>query len=276
MSPIKHESKEGRRAMRAFLIDLDGVLYVGNSPVPGAKECLKFLEDHGYNYRFVSNSTRRCRSSLAKRMRGLGYDISEEHIFTPPLAAIRHMKSSGRNRCYLLTTGDVHRDFQEAGASIVQEGGVSADEKPTVVIVGDAGENFTFQNLNRAMRILLEGAELLALEKDRYWREPDGLVLSAGPFVAALEYATGKEAHLMGKPSAEFFRLALEDMDASPRETAMIGDDIRTDVGGAQKMGMFGILVKTGKYREDTARSSRVTPDLVLDSIARLPEHLRE
>jgi HAD superfamily hydrolase (TIGR01458 family) len=254
--------------MRAFLIDLDGVLYVGNSPIPGAKECLKFLEDHGYKYRFVSNSTRRCRSSVAKRLKGLGYDISEERIFTPPLAAIQHMKSSGRNRCYLLTTGDVYRDFVEAGAII-------ADEKADYVIVGDAGENFTFQNLNRAMRILLEEAELLALEKDRYWREPEGLVLSAGPFVAALEYAAGKEGRLMGKPSAEFFRLALEDMDASPRETAMIGDDIHTDVGGAQKIGMSGILVKTGKYREDTAKSSGVRPDLVLDSIARLPEHLK-
>jgi HAD superfamily hydrolase (TIGR01458 family) len=125
------------------------------------------------------------------------------------------------------------------------------------------------------MRILLEGAELLALEKDRYWREPDGLVLSAGPFVAALEYAAGIEAQLMGKPSAEFFRLALEDMDASPQETVMIGDDIHTDVGGAQEMGMSGILVRTGKYSEDTAKSSRVTPDMVLDSIARLPEQLK-
>jgi HAD superfamily hydrolase (TIGR01458 family) len=261
--------------MRAFLIDLDGVLYVGNSPVPGAKECLRFLEDQGYRYRFVSNSTRRSRSSVAKRLRGLGYDIPEEHIFTPPLAAIRHMKSSGRNSCYLLTTGDVYMDFQEAGASFVQDRGESIDEKADYVIVGDAGENFTFQRLNQAMRILLEGAELLALEKDRYWREPDGLVLSAGPFVAALEYATGKEARLMGKPSAEFFRLALEDMDATPQETAMIGDDVYTDVDGAQRMGMFGILVKTGKYREDTAKRSRITPDLVLDSIARLPKHLK-
>jgi HAD superfamily hydrolase (TIGR01458 family) len=275
INDIKHKPIEERRAMRAFLIDLDGVLYVGNSPVPGAKECLKFLEDRGYSYRFVSNSTRRCKAAVAKRLKGLGYDISEEHIFTPPLAAIRHMKSPGRNRCYLLTTGDVHRDFQEAGASIVQEAGASADEKADYVIVGDAGENFTFQNLNQAMRILLEGAELLALEKDRYWREPEGLVLSAGPFVAALEYATAKEAQLMGKPSAEFFRLALEDMDASPRETAMIGDDIRTDIAGAQKMGMSGILVRTGKYREDTAKSSEVRPELVLDSIARLPEHLK-
>jgi len=259
--------------MRAFLIDLDGVLYVGKSPVPGARECLKFLEDHGYSYRFVSNSTRRCRASVAERLRGLGYDISEELIFTPPLAAIQHMKRRGRNRCFLLTTGDVHRDFLEAG-TIVQEAGASGDEEVDYVIVGDAGNSFTFQSLNRAMRFLLEGAELLALEKDRYWREPEGLVLSAGPFVAALEYAAEKEGHLMGKPSAEFFRMALEDMDASPHETAMIGDDIRTDVGGAQELGLYGILVKTGKYREDIARSSGVRPELVLDSIARLPEHL--
>jgi HAD superfamily hydrolase (TIGR01458 family) len=254
--------------MRAFLIDLDGVLYVGKSPVKGANECLKLMEDRGYSYRFVSNSTRRCRSSVAKRLEGLGYDVPADYIFTPPIAAIEHMKKTGKDRCFLLTMGDVHEDFEAAGINI-------AEKDVDFVVLGDAGPQFTFERLNKALRLILDGAEVLALERDRYWMEPEGLVLSTGPFVAALEYATGCKAKLMGKPSPEFFRLALNDVGASPEDAAMIGDDIMTDVGGAQRLGMKGILVKTGKYREDLAKSSGVTPDLTLESIASLAEHLR-
>jgi HAD superfamily hydrolase (TIGR01458 family) len=252
--------------MPSFLIDLDGVLYVGKNPVKGGKECLDRMESLGYDYRFVSNSTRRCRSSVAKRLQSLGYDIEERRIFTPPLAAIDRMKKAAKERCFLLTAGDVHRDFEDAGIIV-------ADRDVDFVVVGDAGDRFTFGNLNEAMRLVLDGAGILALEKDRYWMESDGLVLSTGPFVAALEYATGRRAELMGKPSRDFFRLALEDLGATPKDAAMIGDDILTDVGGAQSMGMRGILVKTGKYRFDVAAASGVKPDLVLESFADLLEH---
>lgn len=253
--------------VQAFLIDLDGVLYIGKNPIPGVKECLQRMEEQGYSYRFVSNSTRRCRGSVAERLYGLGYTVPDRHIFTPPLAAIEHMKQSGKERCFLLTAGDVHRDFEDADICI-------CEENVDYVVVGDAGDSFTFQRLNQALRLILDGAEILALEMDRYWREPQGLVLSTGPFVAALEYATGKKAALMGKPSRQFFQMALNDLQIRPQYAAMIGDDILTDVHGAQEMGMQGILVKTGKYREDVARSSGVKPDMVLDSLAALAEHL--
>lgn len=250
-------------AVRAFLIDLDGVLYTGNNPYPGVKECLQKMEELGYGYRFVSNSTRRARDSVAARLQGLGYDIAARQIYTPPLAAIEHIKRSGKKRCYLLTTGDVHRDFEQAGIR-------ASDKDVDYVVMGDAGDGFTFDRLNQALRLILDGAQILALEMDRYWSEPQGLVLSTGPFVAALEYATGKKALLMGKPSSDFFQLALRDLRILPEEAAMIGDDILTDVHGAQEMGMQGILVKTGKYREGIAKSSGVKPSMVLESLADL------
>ncbi|OPY52532.1 MAG: putative HAD-hydrolase [Methanosaeta sp. PtaU1.Bin112] len=254
-------------AIRAFLIDLDGVLYTGNNPYPGVKECLQRMNELGYGYRFVSNSTRRARDSVAARLQVLGYDVSAEQIYTPPLAAIEHIKKSGKDRCFLLTTGDVHRDFEQAGICI-------SDEEVDYVVMGDAGDGFTFDRLNQALRFILDGADILALEMDRYWNEPQGLVLSTGPFVAALEYATGKKALLMGKPSRNFFELALHDLGIKPEEAAMIGDDILTDVHGAQEMGMHGILVKTGKYREEIAKRSGVKPNMILQSMADLAEHL--
>lgn len=251
----------------AFLIDIDGVLYVGDAPVAGARETLAFLEEQGTPFRFVSNTTRRSRRSIAKRLAGLGYRIPADLIVTSPVAAVARMREKGQCRCFLLTTGDIREDFE-------QEGIVVAEEDVDVVIVGDAGENFTYDRMNTAFRLLENGAELVALEKDRYWMGGDGLMLSAGPFVAGLEYAAGVRAEVMGKPSQAFFALALREMGVSPDGAAMIGDDILTDVGGAQAAGLAGILVKTGKYREEVVGRSGVEPDLVIESLATLPEHL--
>jgi HAD superfamily hydrolase (TIGR01458 family) len=116
----------------------------------------------------------------------------------------------------------------------------------------------------------MNGAELLALQRNRYWRTDEGLSLDAGPFVAALEYASGKSATVVGKPERNFFRLALEDMGLEPHAVAMVGDDAEADVAGAQGVGLRGIQVRTGKYRQ----GAEGKPDLILDSFAGLPEAL--
>jgi HAD superfamily hydrolase (TIGR01458 family) len=251
----------------ALLIDIDGVLYVGDRPIEGAMGALEALDERNMPYRFVSNTTRRSRHSIALRLEDLGFSIPEELIITSPVAAGARMLEEGKSRCYLLTTNDVREDFERAGL-------VVTDRDVDAVIVGDAGENFTYDRMNRAFRLLMDGADLIALEKDRYWMGQEGLMLSAGPFVAALEYATGRSADLIGKPSREFFINALRQMGAEPGEAAMVGDDVRTDIGGAQACGMKGILVRTGKYREELVRNSGILPDLVIESLAQLPDHL--
>jgi HAD superfamily hydrolase (TIGR01458 family) len=251
--------------IRGFLIDLDGVLYTGDIPVPGADEAIHFLNENGYSYRFVSNTTRKCRRTIAERLGRMGLEIPEEYIFTPPIAAVAYMNKTGRHRFRLLVTGDVYRDFPRSYDDKNPDG-------TDFIVLGDAGDEITYANLNNAFRDLMGGAELVALENDRYWMEPDGLSLSAGPFVAALEYATGKKAVLMGKPSKEFFDLALGDMGIGPEHAVMIGDDILTDVGGAQAAGMRGVLVRTGKFREEIIRKAGIRPDLIINSIRDIGE----
>jgi HAD superfamily hydrolase (TIGR01458 family) len=249
---------------RGVLIDLDGVLYLGGRAIPGAHEAIDYLIDKRIPFRCISNTTRKCRKTICLQLSKMGFDIPEEFIFTPPQAAIAHMQCSGKRapKFFLLTTGDVDRDF--AGA------GIRDSETAEYVIVGDAGDAASYDTLNKAFRLLMDGAELIALEKDRYWMAEDGLCLSAGPFVSALEFATGKQATVMGKPSRRFFELALKDMHLHPEDVSMIGDDIQTDVGGAQAAGMTGILVRTGKFREDVLQNAPVRPDMVIDSIADL------
>ncbi|WP_292518501.1 TIGR01458 family HAD-type hydrolase [Methanoculleus sp.] len=251
----------------AVLIDIDGVLYVGDRPVAGADRALSELDRRGIPYRFVSNTTRRSRRSVARRLQELGYTIPDTAIITAPVAAAAHLKEGGRTRCFLLTTPDARRDFEEAGI-------VAVEEDADAVVVADAADGLTYASMNRAFRLLMDGADLVALEKDRYWMGPDGLMLSAGPFVAALEYAAGKEAEVIGKPSPAFFIRALREIGAGPDEAAMVGDDIVTDIGGARACGMKGILVRTGKYRREAVRQSGITPDLVIESLADLPDHI--
>jgi HAD superfamily hydrolase (TIGR01458 family) len=205
-----------RREMNigAVLIDIDGVLHAGDRPVEGAGRALRELDRRGIPYRSVSSTTRSSRRSVAQRLHRLGYEIPEPWIVTAAVAAAVHLRESGRTRCCLLTTTDARTDLEENGISVVDEG---AD----AVVVGDAGGALTCERLNRAFRLLMEGADVIALENDRYWMGGDGLMLSAGPVVAALEYAAGIEAEVIGKPSPAFFQRALQGIGARPLETAM-------------------------------------------------------
>jgi phospholysine phosphohistidine inorganic pyrophosphate phosphatase len=188
----------------------------------------------------------------------LGFEVEEAEIFTPARAAAGLI---GDKSCFPLVDESLLEDL----------GGVTlAEDRPDYVLVGDLGEGFTYDRLNAAFRRLMNGAELIALQKSRYWRTEAGLSLDAGPFVAALEYASGKSATVVGKPEKGFFRLALEDLGLGPHEVAMVGDDAEADVTGAQAAGLRGILVKTGKYRP----GEEGDPDLILESLADLPEAL--
>ncbi len=246
--------------VKGFLIDIDGVLTTGDMAIPGALEAIELLKAQGYPFRCVSNSTRKCRASLAARLDRLGFGIPENSLFTPTLAAIKYMEETGKHRAYLLTTKDASQDF----ADVCIEAGSRAVD---YVIIGDAGEGITYMNMNLAFRCLIEGADIIALERDRYWMAPDGLSLSAGPFVMALEFATGKTATVVGKPAKKFFDLALRDMRLAPKDVVMIGDDILTDIGGAKAAGMRGILVRTGKFSKDALDKSKVIPEAVISAI---------
>ena len=148
------------------------------------------------------------------------------------------------------------------------------DDVPEAVVVGDLGPEWTFQRLNGAFRQLLAGARLVALQRNRYWRTPDGLTIDAGAFVAALEYAAGTEAVVVGKPSREFFRLAADSLPPGSGPAVVVGDDVETDIAGARAAGLGSILVRTGKFRPEALAASPVEPDLIVDSIATLAELL--
>jgi HAD superfamily hydrolase (TIGR01458 family) len=247
--------------VRALLVDLEGTVYQNERLIPGAAEALGEAEARGVPHRFVTNTTSRPRAVIARQLADMGFPVDAERIFTAPRAARARLLREGVRRCDFLVRPALLEDF---------EGLVPDEASPEAVVLGDMGDHLTYARLNRALRHVMAGAELVTLARNRLWRGADGWMLDVGGIAAALEYASGRTASLVGKPSPEFFADALASIGAAPREAAVVGDDLESDVGGAQAAGVRGVLVRTGKHRAEDAARSRVRPDAVLGSLAEL------
>jgi HAD superfamily hydrolase (TIGR01458 family) len=255
---------------RAYLLDLDGTLYAGDKPIRGAPETLAWLRQQGTPHRLVTNTTSRSRHMVVQRLRGYGFDVRPEQVFTATLAGSELARAAGYRRVAPFVPEPALEDM----GGLELAGGTSGRQStgmPEAVMVGDLGELWSYALLQEAFDYLMAGAALIALSRDRYWLSGDRLALDAGPFVAGLEFATGKRAVVAGKPSPAFFAAALRSLDLDPTvPAAMVGDDLWSDIEGAQRAGLQGWLVRTGKYREEALRESGITPDRILDSVAAL------
>jgi HAD superfamily hydrolase (TIGR01458 family) len=254
------------RRADGVLLDLDGTVYQEGHAIAGAAEALAALRRARFPFRFTTNTTRRPRSALAAHLCGLDIPAGPEEILSAPAAAAQWLRGRGIQRVHLL--------LAEATQCEEFDDFVLDDRSPEAVVVGDLGEDWTFSILNQAFRYLMDGAELLAVQRNRYWRTEGGLSLDAGPFVAALEHGSGKAATLVGKPSPAFFAAAARELDVPAGRIAVMGDDLESDVAGARAGGMLGVAVRTGKYRPQDEEQARRAANAVLDSIADLPAWL--
>lgn len=260
--------------MRAYLFDLDGTLYQGDAVIPGAPELIARLRRAGVPFRFVTNTTSKPRSAIVARLRSYGFALEEEEVFTALLAGAALAREMGCDSLMPLVPPAALEDL--AGFNLI--GGTSGRPagSPTgcsAVMVGDLGTLWSFDLVQEAFTALMNDACFIPLSRDRYWMSTTGLTIDCGAFVAALEYASGKESILAGKPSAAFYHAAVRSLDLpDAAEVVMIGDDIQSDIGGAQKSGYQAYLVRTGKFREETLASGEIKPDRILRSIADLAE----
>jgi len=249
------------------LLDIDGVLHVGDEPVPGAAEALAAQRERATGLRLVTNTTSKPRARIAEHLREIGLEADAAEILTPAAIAVDHCRARGYERVGLLVSGALREDLAGIPEAPVAEG---AD----AIVLGELGDAFGAATLNPAFRALMAGAELVVLGHNRYYARPEGLVLDVGAWAAALEYAVGREGVVVGKPSPAFFAAALDAVGARAADAVMIGDDVEADVGGAIDAGLRGILVRTGKYRADHVAASGVEPTTTVDSIADVPELL--
>jgi phospholysine phosphohistidine inorganic pyrophosphate phosphatase len=256
--------------MRAILFDMDGVLYNDTVLIPGARETVEWARSQSIPYLFVTNTSSRGRAVLVEKLRGFGLRAEIGDVLAPPSAAADWLREHPGPTA-LFVRAKARSEFE--GLDILPD---DAETGARYVVIGDLEEAWDFRTINRAFRLLHSspGAEMIALGMTKFWQAKDGLQLDVAPFVAALEHATGKKALVFGKPSELFFHAAAHRLGISVDEILMIGDDVEIDVGGAQRAGLRGALVRTGKFRPgDLDRG--VTPDVVLDSVAELPDWWR-
>ncbi len=250
-----------------LVFDLEGTLYVGDRPVDGAAQAVAALRARGIAMRFLTNTTTRAHDSLTLKLQRMGFDVAADEVFCAPTAAGRYLRDNDAS-AWLLVASAARSDFD----------GVRLDpDKPDYVVVGDLGDEWTFDLLNRAFVLVHErGARLIGLVRSRYWLTADGLRLDAGPFVVALEYATGSTAMIFGKPEHAIFETVLGTMGLPAGSVAMVGDDPITDAAAAAAVGMRTVLVRTGKYRDgapdrsESAGGGAFEADAVVDSVVDL------
>ena len=248
---------------KAFLIDLDGTLYFKGEPYPGAIETVNYLRLQQYQLRFLTNTTAKTPKMLHAQMQAMGFDIYEDEIFNATYACLQYLRSQPGVSCHFMVDDAVKAFFKEIPVD---------DDAPDFVVVGDYGAGFDFRTLNHAFRLLMSGAELVALQKNLYWFSSEGIFLDCGAFVTLLEAAAGKTATVMGKPSETFFKIALESLQRSPSEVIVVGDDITSDIIGAEAMGMRSILVKTGKFKPSQLENPVAKPTWVLEGVSGLTQ----
>ena len=245
------------RLAKGFLFDLDGVFIQSGKLLPGALETIDILKRKKIPYRFLTNTTTKSRNTLHKQLLQLGIECEKEHIFSAGFSGIRTIIDMGSPSCKLYISEDLKEDYKVLNFS---------NDNPQLIVIGDY-EKWNTYLLNQAFNYVIGGAKILALHLGKYYKTDTGFKLDAGAFVKAIEYSTGKEAIVVGKPNALFFKQALDDLKLNPNEVLMIGDDLHNDIYGAQKLKIKGILVKTGKYRSESIKDYGIAPDGIIDSI---------
>ena len=251
--------------IHGIMFDLDGVLYVEDQIIEGAVDTIRYIEERDISYRFITNTTTKSRGALSEKLQMMGLPVQPRDILSAPYAACIHLRQRQPRSCYFIVADAVMEEFQEFPVS---------ESNPEVVVIGDVGRSWNYDLVNQIFQLIMNGSDLIALHKGKYWQTPEGLRVDIGAYIAGLEYVTGVEATIIGKPSPAFFESAIKEMGIPGEGIVMVGDDIESDIGGAQRCGIRGFLVRTGKYRQEVVDESSIIPDEILDSVTDIVRYL--
>ena len=248
--------------IEGIFFDISGVLLDGAELLQNADKAINYVEEKKLPYRLITNTSQQPRSKIVKQLQDAGINIAEEHVYTAPLAAKDYVLSHNLRPFCL-----IHRGLKCEFSDIVQN-------DPNAVIIGDAANDFNYVNLNHAFRLCLEGAPLIAIGHNKYFKKSGDFFMDAGPFVEAIEYACDIEAVITGKPSVDFFSQVLASIQLKAEQVALIGDDIYGDIQGAINAGLESRLVRTGKYRDDDENKTKPKAIVVNDVLAAVEDLL--
>jgi NagD protein len=251
---------------KGFLIDMDGVLYRGGELIAGADKFIRILLERDIPFLFLTNNSQRTRRDVATKVRRMGIPITENHVFTCAMATARFLaKQKPGGTAYVIGEGGLLTALHRNGFSIV-------DKSPDYVVIGE-GRTLTFEMLETAVQMLVDGAELIATNLDPNCPTGHGGTRpGCGAIVALLEAASGVKAFSVGKPSPVMMRAARKELNLAASETIMIGDTMETDILGGVQLGYYTVLVLSGGTTRMMLKQYGYRPELVVDSLASLCE----
>lgn len=244
-------------------------MYVGKDRIPGAIRAINYLKKNKVPFLLVTNTTRKSRYALQSYLYSMGFRIDIEQIYSVTYAAKEWLVAHKIESLYLFLRGDAYREFKDFRITA---------NNPEYIVMGDLGEDITYNKLNHAFQLIMRGTKMLALQKNRYWKSGTDLVIDAGAIVAALEYATNKKAVIIGKPQKDFFKHAIKILGLPPENIAIVGDDLESDIRGGKNTGLYAIAVQTGKFAQESLEQAKEKdkPDLLMESIADLPDWIED
>ena len=249
--------------LKGFLFDLNGVFYEDNKVLSGAVEIINLLREKQIPFRFISNNSTLSRRLFTKKLNEIGLNIFEKEVFTANYAGFLMAKKLKLKNCRLILNKEGQEDYESL---------INNKRKIDGIVIGDIGNKWNYNLMNQLMKNILEGAKIIALHKGKYYQSKGELQIDCGAFVKGLEYVTGEKAIVVGKPSKSFFKLAISDWNSE--EISIVGDDIFNDIMGGNRMGFSTFLVKTGKFRENIFRKSKIRPDYCIESIQKLKDFI--
>jgi NagD protein len=249
---------------RGFLIDMDGVIYKGSEPIPGAIDFINMLREKNLPFLFLTNNSQRTNRDVCYKLQKMGFDVADGDIFTCGMATAKYLASRKEyGTAYVIGEGGLLTELHNVGYSIV-------DDHPDFVIIGE-GRTIMLESVDKAINMIMNGAKLIATNLDPNCPVGNGRFRAGcGAFVAMLECATGRKAFSVGKPSPVMMRMARKLLDLSTDETIMIGDTMGTDILGAGSMGFTTVLTLSGVTREEDLVQFGYSPDFIIPSIREL------
>jgi HAD superfamily hydrolase (TIGR01450 family) len=267
----------GTMAIGGVLFDIDGVLVTSWKPIDGAADTLRVLADHQIARTYLTNTTTKTRRQIAELLTAVGMGVSPDEVVTAAVLTADYVRDRYPDaRCFLVNSGRIDEDMP--GLDVVCSGDVGASDPatPDVVLLGGAGPEYDHVTLSRVYDWMCQGVPVVAMHRSTSWNTTAGLRIDTGMYLLGMEQTSGRKAVAVGKPAPEGFLGSASRLGVDPEEMYVVGDDLNNDVLAGQVVGMTGVLVRTGKFRQDTLKrwaldEFAMQPNHVIDSVADLP-----
>lgn len=244
------------------MFDIDGVLEFQGKVYPGAIELLDFLRGKGIIIRILTNSTLKSRKSCTMKLQEMGFHVYEDEVITASFATAEYLKTLHPISCWVMLKREGLEEFKDFNHN---------NENPEYIVMGDLRDDFNYANMNKALKLLINGSNFIVMIPETVDHSMGGLELTVGAYGKMLENAANVKATYIGKPNKYIFEIALHTMNIERSRVLMVGDKMTTDILGARNTGIKSAVVKTGEFRESDLDCD-VRPDYIFDSVKDIRE----